>query len=172
MPVQAGAKAGKISKPYGLQGSVNMILDPESGKGIEPENPLFINLDGQRVPFFIEDFDPVSKDQAIVKFEFINTVEEARKICGCDAYLEPKSSRSPRETATDYHDLVGHIAHDLKLGSLGTIIEFVPGKMNPVFLVDYRGKELIIPAVNEIIDHIDSKAQSVYFELPEGLTEL
>ena len=51
MPVQGGVKAGKISKPYGLHGELNMILDPEAGKQIETNNPLFINIDGQRVPF-------------------------------------------------------------------------------------------------------------------------
>jgi len=172
MPVKGAAKAGKISKPNGLQGNVNIILDPLSGRIINVDHPLFIQIDGQRVPFYIEDCDVISKDLAIVKFEFINSIEEARGICGCDVYLDQQTITTSNERASGFLYLVGHTAHDLQLGLLGPIIEFVPGDMNPVFIVDYNGRELIIPAVNEIIQHIYSEEQSVHFNLPEGLTEL
>ena len=172
MPVKGAAKAGKISKPNGLKGDVNMILDPLSGQSINVGHPLFIKIDGQRVPFYIEDCEVISKDQAIVKFEFINSIEEAREICGSDVFLDQQTITTSNEPVSDFQHLVGHTAHDLQLGLLGPIIEFVPGDMNPVFIVDYNGRELIIPAADEIIQHIYSEEQSVHFNLPEGLTEL
>ncbi len=66
MAEPGGIKAGKISKPYGLQGEVHIILIPSTAKFIEPGTPLFIDLDGQRVPFFMESVDLVSDEQAIV----------------------------------------------------------------------------------------------------------
>ena len=171
-PVPGGVKAGKISKPNGLQGRVNMILDPEAGKHIETDNPLFINIDGQRVPFFVEDYEPVSLDQAIVKFEFINSVEEAREVSGCEVYLDPLKKLASQGTIKDYNDVVGYDAFDQDMGYLGKVIDFIQHDMNPVLMVDYKGKELMVPAVDDLIQQINHKKESIYFHLPEGLTTL
>ena len=88
MLVPDRTKAGTISKPYGLRGEVNILLEPEAGKYIEPDHPLFIDIDGQRVPFFVEEVELVSADQAIVKFEFIESLEEAKKVAGCSLYFD------------------------------------------------------------------------------------
>ncbi len=172
MTVQGGAKAGKISKPYGLQGEVHIILNPAVAKHIEQGTPLFIDLDGQRVPFFIESADLVSDDQAIVGFEFISSIEEARKVCGCEVYLGPGYlSESPAKT-DDHLDVVGYQAVDEKLGVLGLVLEYVPNEMNPVWLIDYPGKELMIPATDEFIEKINRRKKILHLNLPEGITEL
>ncbi|MEN8155751.1 MAG: hypothetical protein ABFS10_02280 [Bacteroidota bacterium] len=181
MAVQGGAKAGKISKPYGLQGEVHIILNPSVAKHIEQGNPLFIDLDGQRVPFFIESADLVSDNQAIVGFEFITSVEEARKVCGHDVYLDPAkhfgSSGDPDgsedpENLENRQKVVGYQAIDEKLGALGPVLEYLPNEMNPVWLIDYSGKELMIPAAEEFIKRINHRKQTLHLNLPEGLTDL
>jgi len=172
MLVPDGAKAGKISKPNGLRGEVNIILEPEAGKYIEPDYPLFIDIDGQRVPFFVEDVELVSADQAIIKFEFVQSVEEARAISGCNLYFDPKRVSVPHQSSEDMSTLVGYTAIDHALGNLGKINAFVPHSMNPVFIIDHMGNELLVPAVEEFIERIDPNTREVHFILPKGLTEL
>lgn len=172
MPVPTGAKAGKISKPYGLGGEINIILDPEAGKSIEAYEPLFIDIDGQRIPFFVEYIDIISEDQAILKVEFIESVMEARAVCGCDIYLGPDQARYKGKDLFDLHDVISYRAFDGQKDLLGTISEFIPDKNNPLFIIDYKGKELMVPAAEEIIVRIDHKTRAIHFNLPEGLTEL
>ena len=172
MMVQGGAKAGKISKPYGLQGEVHIILNPSLAKYIEQGTPLFIDLDGQRVPFFIESADLVSADQAIVSLEFIGTVEEARRVCGCEVYLEPGHLSEPETKTDDHQDVVGYQAVDKKLGALGLVIEYLHNEMNPVWLIDYQGKELMVPVTDEFIVKINHRKKTLHLNLPEGITEL
>ncbi len=172
MTVQGGINAGKISKPYGLQGEVHIILDPAAAKYIKDGNPLFIDLNGQRVPFFIESADLVTKDQAIVKFEFIESVEEARKVSGSEVFLDPGHvTGSPGEEEMNSR-IVGYQAYDEKLGPLGRVIEYLPNEMNPVWLIDFSGKELMVPAAEEFIHKIDHRKQTLYLNLPEGITKL
>jgi len=171
MWVPGGAKAGRISKPNGLQGKVNLILNPEAGKHIETDNPLFIQLDGQRVPFFVEAYEQITTDLAIIKLEFIEELEAARKLTGCEVFLD-STRELPLKKSSDYANLIGYQASDLELGDLGPIKDFVDHKMNPVFLIDYKGDELIVPAVDQFINRIDHTGESVHFILPEGLTSL
>ena len=173
MLVPEGAKAGKISKPYGLHGEVNIILEPLAGNNIEPDNPLFIDIDGQRVPFFVEEVELVSKDQAIVKFEFIDSLETAREVSGCFVYFIFKSQPdSVKKREEDLARLIGYTASDKEIGPLGRIADYLPHPMNPIFVIQSDNRELMIPAVQDFIEHIDPREKSVQFILPEGLTTL
>jgi len=172
MLVPEGAKAGKISKPYGIRGEVNIILKPNAGNNIEPDNPLFIDIDGQRVPFFVEEVELVSTEQAIIKFEFIDTMEAAREVSGCDLYFHIRHQSDTSETGEDLADLIGYTASDRELGLLGRISDYVPHPLNPVFVIQSEKKELMVPAVRDLIDYINPEEQSIQFILPEGLTSL
>jgi 16S rRNA processing protein RimM len=172
MLVPGGAKAGIITKPYGLRGEVYIILEPEAGQLLETDHPLFIELDGQRVPFFVEEIELLSDDQAIIKFEYIDTPEEARKISGCPGYFDSRRPAGPTEIGEDLSDLIGFSATDPASGLHGKITDYLSHPMNPVFLIQTEGKELIVPAVRNFIEHIDLKAGTVRFNLPEGLTTL
>ena len=172
MPDPIGNKAGIITKPYGLQGGVNLILDPGAGKIIKTGNPLFIAIDGQRVPFFIEELELVTQNHCIIKFEFIDSVEEARKVTNCEVFLDPVNHDIARDDDSSFNDLVGYTAIDLKLGQIGTITEYIPQEFNPMFLIDHRGEEKMIPAHEQIIDRIDFPSRTVFFRLPDGLIDL
>ena len=172
MLVPEGAKAGKISKPYRLRGEVNIILEPQAGNNIETDNPLFIDINGQRVPFFVEEVELVSNEQAIIKFEFIDTLEAAREVSGCYLYFDISYQPDISEAGDDLANLIGYTASDKGSGLLGKISDYLPHPMNPVFVIQSEGKELMVPAVRDFIDHINPKEQSIQFILPEGLTEL
>ena len=172
MMVPEGIKAGKISKPYGIRGEVQVILIPVTAKYIKKGNPLFIDLDGQRVPFFMEMVDLVSHDQAIIKFEFIDTVDEARKVAGCHIFLDPAHSPEPLKEPEDLQKVVGYLAYDLKLGSLGNVKEYLPHEMNPVWLIDFSGEKIMVPATMELVREIDHLKQEIHLDLPEGITNL
>lgn len=167
-----GVKAGFISKPYGLRGEVNIILEPQAGNNIEPDNPLFIEIDGQRVPFFVEEMELISRDQAIVKFEFIDCLEDARKVSRCMLYFDPRHQAESLETGDDLANLTGFTASDRESGLLGTITDYLPHPMNPVFVIQAEGKELMVPAVRDFIEHINPEKQSIQFILPDGLSDL
>jgi len=172
MLILEGAKAGRISKPYGLRGEVNTILEPQAGNNIEPDNPLFIDIDGQRVPFFVEEVELVSSEQAIIKFEFVDTLEAARVVSGCDIYFDMRHQPDPSDSGNEMANLIGYTASDKASGLLGKISDYLPHPMNPVFVIQFEAKELIVPAVRDFIDHINPKEKFIQFILPEGLTSL
>lgn len=167
-----GVKAGRISKPYGLRGELSIILESQAGKNIEPDNPLFIEIDGQRVPFFVEEVELLSKEQAIIKFEFIDSLEEAREVSGCILYFDPGQRLEPGRGRDDFANLIGFTASDRESGVLGTISDYLPHPMNPMFVIQSEGNDLMVPAVMDFIEKIDSTKQFIQFILPEGLTSL
>lgn len=172
MVVPGGTKAGFITKPYGLRGEVYSILEPEAGQYLETDYPLFIELDGQRVPFFVEELEILAEDQAIIKFEFIDSPEAARVVSGCPMYFDKGGPSGSSQTEEYLADLIGFSASDRASGFQGTITDYLAHPMNPMFLIQIEEKELMVPAVRDFIEHIDVTARTVQFNLPEGLTSL
>ena len=171
MPDPGGRKAGFISKPYGLQGKVHLILQKGAGITIEIGDPLFIILDGQRVPYFVEEVDMVADDQAIIQFEFIERLEDARKVSSCEVYFDPSKTPADSEQRPDPEDLVGFRAMDVEK-EIGIITGFLSHGLNPVFIVEHGDREIMIPVNEDLITGIDPDLQIIYFELPEGLIQL
>lgn len=172
MMVPEGVKAGKISKPYGLRGEVNIILEPEAGTLIETKIPLFILIDGQRVPFFVEEVELVSAGQAIIKFEFIESLEDARKVSGLEVCFDYGVERNTKKEEGSLENLVGMDALDKHVGALGKILDYIASPANPLFIIAYENQELMIPANRELILEIDRSEGLVSFDLPEGLLQL
>jgi 16S rRNA processing protein RimM len=172
MLVPEGAKAGKISKPYGHRGELNIFLVPNAGNHIEPDIPLFVDIDGQRVPFYVQEVELVSDNQAIIKFEFVDSVDSARELSGCHLYFDHRHPSGSGEQGEDLADLIGYSAADMVAGHLGRISDYIPHPMNPVFVIETEKGELLVPATRDFIDHINQEEQSIQFILPEGLNSL
>ncbi len=169
MPDPGGRKAGLISKPYGLHGKVHLILQQGTGITIETGDPLFIDLDGQRVPFFVTAIDVLANDQAIVKFEFIESLEEAKKVSGCEVFFDPSRHPVRHIQTSDIAQLVGFRVVDRERGDVGIISGYMPHELNPVLIVDHDQKEYMIPVSEDLITRIDPDRQVIHFNLPEGL---
>ena len=172
MTVKGGVKAGKISKPHGLQGEVHIILNPAVAQELKSGNPLFIDMDGQRVPFFMETVDLVSDDQAIVKVEFINSVEEARKVSGHGVYLDIQDASTVVDPPGDPLELIAYKVFDQRMGEIGEVSDHIPNEMNPVWVINWSGREIMIPATEAFIQKVDHKNKVLYLDLPEGIMEL
>lgn len=172
MPEPGGRKAGFISKPYGLHGKVYLILQKATGITIEKGDPLFITLDGQRVPYFVEEIEMVAEDQAVISFEFIDNLEEARKVSGCEVFFDPSRYPVRNGEGSDPENLVGFRAMDRKGLDIGLITGVLSHELNPVFLVEHGDREIMIPVNEDLISGIDPVLQIIYFDLPEGLIHL
>ncbi len=172
MPDPFGRKAGIISKPYGLGGRVNLIREPGVGIQITEGIPLFVSMDGQRVPFFITGVEHVAQNHLILKFEFIDNLDEARKLSGCEVFLDPASDSDSANDHFSFEQITGYQVIDTKTGPVGTISGYMPQAHNPVFIIERGQSELMIPASDQLIDRIDHSTRTIYYRLPEGLIDV
>ena len=172
MPVSEGMKAGFISKPYGLEGKVYLILEPQAVKHIKTGHPLFIEIEGQRVPFFLEEMEMVSDLQTIVKFEFTHNLEEARKISGNEVFLDPTPGTLQRPAEDDFSNLIGYKAFNQDLEFIGKVTDYLMHELNPLLVIDQNGRKFLVPAASELILQINHEKRSVHFNLPDGLISL
>ena len=88
-------KIGTIGKSHGVKGEVSLYFDDDVFDRVDADY-LFLDIDGILVPFFFEEYRFRSNETALVKFEGIDTQEQARNITGCGVFF-PRSEEQTSE---------------------------------------------------------------------------
>lgn len=159
-----------ISKTHYTNGSL-LIKNNTGLKEINIKEPVFIEFDNQLVPFFIEKFEPKNSTSAIVKFNTILTIKQAEEYVGNKIYKH-RETKEVEENKTQFEEYIGFMIYDKKMGSLGTIGNYtlIPG--NPIWHINYKGKEILFPIHNDLIVKIDYKKEEITIDAPEGLIDM
>lgn len=168
-------KIGRFAKPHGIKGEIALVMTSETCDLFEEsEDPYVIcEMDGILVPFFIENYRYKSDTIILVKLELIDTEEQARAFTNKDVYFA--LDEMDEDFFSDDLDLtytIGYELIDQKQGSLGIIMDIDTSTINQLFQVDHQGKELLVPAAEELITMIDHIDKRVTVALPDGLLDL
>jgi 16S rRNA processing protein RimM len=160
---------GYISKTHGLKGEVTAIItEPIELDSIES---VFIEIKGTLVPHFIKSFSDRT-DKAFIKFEDVNTIEQATGLKGSTLYLN-KSTRPSLKRGEFYNDqIVGFVVEDENLGHLGILKQVIESGPSRLLEIDANGKELLIPVNGPFIKSINKSKKTIRVSLPEGFLDI
>ena len=163
---------GRIGKPHGVKGEVLFHFSDDVFDRTESEY-LILEVDGILVPFFMEEYRFRSDETALVRFCDINTQEEARELTGCDVYFL-RSEVPEDDDQLTWAQIVGFSIIDEQSGrSIGTISAVDDSTINTLFeLRTPDGRDVLIPASDNLIADVDTESQTITMTIPEGLLDL
>ncbi|GCC51955.1 16S rRNA processing protein RimM [Chryseotalea sanaruensis] len=171
MEVSDCFKIGYVQKTHGLKGEVTIALEPGAPDDFETITSIFAEVKGRLIPYFIEEIS-FKGDKAFVKFEDVNTSEEATTLKGTSLYL-PKSTRPKSKRGEFYNDeVIGFTVNDATAGLLGKVSSVENEEVNPLLIVLQGEKEIAIPINAPFITSVNKSTKRIEVDLPEGLLEL
>ncbi|MCT4581578.1 MAG: ribosome maturation factor RimM [Flavobacteriales bacterium] len=163
---------GIITKIHSFKGEVILFLDTDRPQNYYNIEHLFLEINKQLVPFFIEK-RKVQKTQSLrVKFEGINTEDEALSITNKKAFLPLSSLPQLNDDQFYYHEIIGFTITDAQNKVVGQIIEVIDNSANRLVSVSINNKEALLPFNDNHILKVDKPNQTIQLEIPEGLLEL
>ncbi|MEM6830746.1 MAG: hypothetical protein AAF551_09530 [Bacteroidota bacterium] len=77
---------GEVIKTHGLKGEVSIRLDADYPEEYKELESVFLKQEGKLVPFFIDTFH-IQASNALVKFEDIDSIDQARELVKCSLFL-------------------------------------------------------------------------------------
>lgn len=163
---------GRIIKPFAAKGALLVDLDVDYAEDYQNMESVFVQMNGQLIPFFIKQFDLKHNNRAAISFEDIDSIEQASILLGCELYLPISMLKPLSGNNFYYHEVVGFEVHDQTHGMIGKIIEVLEYPHQAVVSVSFKGKEILIPVTDEIITGVDREKKIMYTNTPEGLVEL
>lgn len=164
-------KIGRIGKAHGVRGEMTMQVDDDVFDRVDADY-VVLCVDGILVPFFFEEYRFRTDTTALVKFSGIDDMEHARGLTGCDVFF-------PRDMADDddqptWASIIGYqLVNAVDGQSVGTLTGVDDSTANVLFTVETAdGREVLLPAAEDLIERIDSHARSIDYLMPDGLLEL
>lgn len=171
MEIKSALKIGFILKPHGLKGEVTVALNAGIPEDIESLQSVFLEKDNRLVPYFIEAI-AVRGPKAFVKFEDVNSLEMAGEISRQGIYI-PKPTRAKSKQGEYYPDeVIGFEVYDESEEFIGTIKEVMDEGPNPMLVLDYKSKEILIPINSPFIQNLDKRKNRFTVNLPDGFLDI
>ena len=161
-------KIGRLGKPHGVKGEVSMQVDDDVFDRVDADF-LVLCVDGIFVPFYMEEYRFRTGTTALIKFEDVDTVEQARELTNCDVFF----LRSLADSGEEEYTWTYFVDFDIVDASTGLVVGRIAAvddaTVNVLFeLADGR----LIPAAEELVSHIDHEHKQITMQLPEGLLKL
>ena len=163
---------GKIAKKFSFKGEVLIYLDTDEPELYENMESVFVEFNKNLVPFFIDNSNLHKNDFLRVKFEDVDTEEDADSIMNCEVYLPISMLPKLSGNKFYFHEVIGFEIEDKRLGVFGKIVSINDTTAQPLFEVLNGNVEMLIPMIDHFLVEIDRENKKVIMDLPEGLVEM
>ena len=162
---------GTLGKPHGVKGEIAFSFDDEVFDRKDSDF-VFVMIDGLLVPFFFEEYRFTSDVVALVKFDGIDTLEQASDLTGCEVFFK-RDNADTDASVVSKAEIRGFQLVDASSGRVvGKVLSVDDSTANPLCVVDTYQGDVLIPANHELIKDIDRHALTITVDIPEGLLSL
>ena len=163
---------GQIAKLHGYKGGVSLFLDVTHPEEYIDMESFFIEIDGILTPFFVESFKLKNKGFAAVKFQGIDTEQEAKSLLKKKVFIPETELRGLGESNFYDHEVIGFEVEDVVKGEIGKVTAIADLKQNPLLVIEFKDKEILLPIFEDLIVKVDRKFKKLKVKAPDGLIDL
>ncbi|WP_452597717.1 ribosome maturation factor RimM [Pontimicrobium sp. MEBiC01747] len=163
---------GKIVKKYSFKGELLAKLDTDEPELYKDLESVFVYLKGALIPFFIESAQLHKSELLRIKFEDVDTEEDADALMKCELYLPLDFLPELEDDKFYFHEIIGFKVEDKNFGTVGTITGVNDSTAQSLFEIDRDGIEILIPMNDEFISKVDKTNKTIFVNTPEGLIDL
>ncbi len=162
---------GTLTKPFGLKGELCAFFDVDDCEKYYNLSSVFIDIEGEKIPYIIDKIQYRGKNQFVIKFQDID-IDNVNDFTHADLFLP--LSMLPKLTGNKFyfHEVIGFEVVDQRLGLIGNCSGFMELSTNPIMKVTKEEKEILIPVNKDFIVDVDRDNKILQVDTPEGLVEL
>lgn len=162
---------GQITKAYGHNGFV--IIRPEKFADDffrKKQESVFLEIEGEPVPFFIEEAESYGSNLWKVKFLYYESLNSIEDFIGCRVFLPPDSVHGDHFNVFLLKGYTLYTQNNEMAGKIMNVIENVSQYLIAVNTVD--DKEILIPLHEDLIEKVDTENRILILNVPEGLVDI
>ena len=166
-------KVGKIVNTHSLKGEVKVISSTDfEEERFKKGSKLLITRGNQLIREVVVQSYRNHKNFLLVKFEGIDSVEEAEKLKNLQIKIDSDEVGELEENEFYFHQIIGCEVFDENDKNLGEIIDILTPGANDVWVIKgENGKEILIPYIEDVVKKIDMTSKKVNIEVMEGLID-
>lgn len=160
---------GQIVNTYGIKGFLKVVPYTDDITRFEALNSIYVETRKSLKEFNIEEVK-YSKNLVLLKLEGIDDINTAIEYKNCYLKIDRKDAVELSENSYFIIDLIGLDVYTDEGKKLGKIQDVYPTGANDIYVVkDELGKQILLPAINEVIKNVDIANKEMIVHLIEGL---
>ena len=167
--MQEYLEVGQIVNTNGLKGLIKINPFTDDITRFERLKTILVEHKKELLEFEIESVR-YQKKQVLLKLKGIDTIEEAEKYR--EDYLKIKRNKEEKLPEDTYYivDLIGLDIYTEGGELLGKLDDVFSTGSNDVYVVkNSEGKQILLPAISDVIKNIDLEQKKIVVNLIEGL---
>ena len=160
---------GQIVNHFGIKGMLKVNPFTEDISKFKTLNSILLEKENKLIKIEIEEVK-YSKSQILLKIKGINTIEEAEKYRGCYLKIARKDAKKLPKDTYFIADLIGLKVYTDEGILLGKVDDIYNSGANDIYVVkDEKGKQILLPAIKEVIKQVDLEQEKIIVHLLKGL---
>lgn len=162
---------GKILSPWGVKGQIKVEPLTDNPNRFKHLQEVYIDDSGEAICYPVESAILLNQRIPVLKLQGIDSKEEAENKRGYYIRIDRKDAVQLPENHYFICDIIGLTVYDGKANEpLGIITDVIETGANDVYVIGTKDKkEILIPAIKEVIKKIDIEKGKVVIEPLEGL---
>lgn len=160
---------GQIVNSYGIKGFLKVVPFTDDVTRFEDLEFIYIEKKKTLEKKVIEEVK-YNKNLVLLKIKGIDDINQALAYKECYIKIDRKDAVELPEDSYFIVDLIGLEVYTLQQELLGTIVDVFPTGSNDVYVVkDELGKQILLPAIGEVIKQVDIPNKKMIVQLIDGL---
>lgn len=160
---------GQIVNTFGIKGMVKVKPFTDNIKKFSKFKTIYVKNKNEKKEYKIQEVK-YHKNMVLIKFENIDTIEQAEPLRNSYLLID-RNQEEPLEQGTYYiTDLIGiqvYTENDVLLGIIDDI--YNTGSSDIYVVKDEQGKQILLPAISDVILKIDLENKKIIVHLIPGL---
>jgi 16S rRNA processing protein RimM len=160
---------GEIIKTRGLRGCMKVLSFVDTGDISDELASVYIqDNSGQKKLYCLRKID-ISGKFLFIELEDVNDVDVAKTFVGSKVVIQRNMMKELPEGEYYWRDIIGLDVYTDDGKLLGQIESIFPTGSNDVYVCKGGGREILLPAIADVIQSIDIERRVINVKLMEGL---
>lgn len=163
---------GKIARTHGVRGAVKIYPYGDTLALQEPGALLMLKTAVANRPQTLTLVNIRQQGRFLIgQFQELSGMEAARLVLGQEVFLPEDRLPPTEEGEYYYYQLIGLNVETTDGKPVGRLTGILETGANDVYIIDRNGREVLIPAVEEIVARVDLQRRLMVIDPPEGLID-
>ena len=160
---------GQIVNTFGIKGMVKVKPFTDDIRRFDELKTVYVEKNSTKTEYEIEEVK-YHKDMVLIKFKGIDKVEQAEMLRNSYLTVSRDSVEKLEEGRYYIVDLLGLEVYTDEQVLLGTLEDIFNTGSNDIYVVkDKKGKQILLPAIQDVIKQIDIENKKIIVHLLPGL---
>lgn len=160
---------GQIVNTFGIKGMIKVKPFTDDIKRFDDLEKVYVEKNNTKIEYEIEEVK-YHKDMVLIKFKSIDTVEQAEKLRNSYLKVSRASVEDLEEDRYYIVDLIGIDVYTDENILLGKLEDIFNTGSNDIYVVKNElGKQILLPAISDVIKQIDMENKKMIVHIIKGL---